>query len=156
MDRGAAPVRQFEEAPFRDGLGERRRSTDAAGVAREVLRIRPDLTQVPAFEFALRERVSRLSDFRHPYFAPVRAVERLVDGDATLGLVSDRLEGFRLADLFSRAAARGLNLDINAAVCLIRQIVPAIARFHEVCRDVAHGALGPERVLGVVAVGGVP
>lgn len=147
MDRAAASVPHLEETPFRDGLGERHQTTDAAGVVRELLRLRPDLTQVPAFEFALRERVSRLAEFRHPYFAPARAVERLVDGDATLGLVSDRLEGFRLSDLFARAAVRGLNLDINAAVCLMRQVVPAIARFHEACRDVAHGALGPERVV---------
>src|SRR5262249_59443044 len=52
---------------FRDGLGERRRATDSTGTeVVERLCLRSDLTKLPAFEFALRERASRLAPFRHP------------------------------------------------------------------------------------------
>ena len=40
-----------------------------------------------------------------------------------------------------------LDLDINAALCLVRQLVPAIAMLHENARDVSHGALAPERII---------
>ena len=46
----------------------------------------------------------------------------------------------------SRKSAR-LQLDINAALCLIRQLVPAVALLHENARDVAHGLVAPERLI---------
>src|SRR3982751_1721145 len=54
----------------------------------ELLRFRPDFAAVPAFERALRERVQRLSQFRHPAFARVRSVQRL-EPDNDLALVSN-------------------------------------------------------------------
>ena len=42
----------------------------------QILRINPALTAVPSFEFALRERVARLANFRHGYYARVRRVDR--------------------------------------------------------------------------------
>lgn len=150
MERAVVPTvedARDEDRCFRDGLGERRLTSDASDQTRELLCIRSELTEVSSFELAVRERVDQLARFRHPYFAPVLLVERTSGDDATLGLVSEHVEGTRLSALFKRAAARGLNLDINAALCLIRQIVPAIARLHESCSDVSHGALGPERVV---------
>lgn len=147
MERAAA-FTSADDAVFRDGLGERRRVTDPLGQeARELLCIRGELSAVPAFEFALRERVSRLASFRHAYFAQVRSVERLTEPEATLGVVSDRVDGIRLSELFACAAARGLNLDVNAALCLLRQLVPAVAKLHETAQDVAHAGLGPERII---------
>jgi hypothetical protein len=148
MERAAAPTPRNDEVTFRDGIGERRYVTDPNGQdSREILSIRGELSAVPAFEFALRERVARLASFRHAYYAHIRSVERLNDAESTLALVSDRVDGVRLSDLFSRAAVRGLNLDINAALCLIRQLVPAMAKLHESSRDVAHAAVGPERLI---------
>lgn len=150
MERATAPTFNDTRASdlcFCDGLGERWLTSNAMGLRRERLCIRSELTAVPSFEFAVRERVHRLEDFRHPYFVPAVSVERVNGDGATLALLSDRAEGVRLSALFSRAAARGLNLDINAALCLIRQIVPAVARLHELHGDVSHGALGPERVV---------
>src|SRR5262249_25505593 len=40
-----------------------------------------------------------------------------------------------------------LPVDLDVALCLIRQLVPAVAILHETARDVAHGALGPERLI---------
>src|SRR5688572_20449451 len=59
LDRADAPI-------FADGLGERVLAADAStGELLQVLRLRPELTAVPSFEFALRERTARLMNFRH-------------------------------------------------------------------------------------------
>ena len=52
------------EAPlFRDGIGDRVVAADGAtGELLQILRIRPALTAVPSFEFALRERAARRSE----------------------------------------------------------------------------------------------
>ena len=132
---------------FQDPLGERRHIADASGAdTLELLCLRPDLTSVPSFEFALRERVSRLANFRHAYYGRVRNVDRLNDG-TTLALVSERVPGVRLSEILDVAEERELTLDINTALTLIRQLVPAVALLHEHARDVANGALGPERLI---------
>lgn len=146
MERMTAP--DSADVTFRDGLGDRRRLPDPNGEgACEVLSVRGELASLPAFDAALRERLNRLDSFRHAYYAHVHGVERTPDADYPLALVSDRVDGIRLSDLFTRAAARGLNLDINAALCLIRQLVPAVAKLHETADDIAHAALGPERLV---------
>ncbi|MEO6239149.1 MAG: PEGA domain-containing protein, partial [Vicinamibacterales bacterium] len=96
------------------------------------------------FEFALRERAARLANFRHAYYARVRRIDRHPSG---LAIVSDHVEGIRLSDMLRVTAERGLSLDLNAALCLLRQIVPSIALLHENARDVAHGLLAPERLI---------
>jgi serine/threonine protein kinase len=143
----AVPASASSSVLFQDPLGERRQMADASGAdTLELLCLRSDLTSVPAFEFALRERVSRLANFRHAYYGRVRSVDRLNDG-ATLALVSDRVPGVRLSELLEVAEKRHLTLDINTAFSLIRQLVPAVALLHEHARDVAHGAIGPERLV---------
>jgi hypothetical protein len=133
---------------FRDGLGERRHVADPTGSdALELLCLRGELAAVPSFEFALRERVSHLANFRHTSFGRVRGVERMTDRDATLAVVSDHTPGVRLSELLLNAEERRLGLDINTALCLIRQLVPAVAMLHESTREVAHGAIGPERLI---------
>lgn len=132
---------------FADGLGERAVTLDrTSGDALESLRLRAELTAVPSFEFALRERVGRLANFRHGYYARVRRVDRTPEPDG-LALVSDHTPGARLSDILAATAREGLTLDINAALCLIRQLVPAVAMLHQNAREVAHGALGPERIV---------
>ena len=137
------------EAPlFSDGIGDRVVSADpTTGDLVQVLRINPALTAVPSFEFALRERVARLANFRHVYFARVRRVDRAPGHPTALSLVSDHVEGTRLSEILRVAEERNLHLDINAALCLIRQLVPALALLHENARDAAHGLIGPERLI---------
>ncbi|MBA3639154.1 MAG: PEGA domain-containing protein [Acidobacteria bacterium] len=113
----------------------------------QILRINPALTAVPSFEFALRERVARLANFRHGYYARVRRVDRAQPHSSALALVSDHVEGTRLSEILRVAEDRGLQLDINAALCLIRQLVPALVLLHENARDAAHGLVGPERLV---------
>ncbi len=135
------------ESPlFSDGVGDRVVSTDTAtGEHVQLLRINPALTAVPSFEFALRERVARLANFRHNYYARVRRVDR--SHSQALAVVSDHVEGTRLSEILRVAGERGLTLDTSAALCLVRQLVPAVALLHENARDVAHGLIAPERLI---------
>lgn len=145
----ALPSPGRPEAPlFSDGIGDRVVSADpTTGDLVQVLRINPALTAVPSFEFALRERVARLANFRHVYFARVRRVDRAPGYPTALSLVSDHVEGTRLSEILRVAEERSLHLDINAALCLIRQLVPALALMHENARDAAHGLVAPERLI---------
>jgi hypothetical protein len=140
-----ATANQPEAPLFSDGLGDRVVAVDAAtGDLLQILRVRPELLAVPSFEFALRERAARLANFRHAYYARVRRIDRHPSG---LAIVLDHVEGVRLSDMLRVAAERGLQLDLNAALCLLRQLVPSVALLHENARDVAHGLIGPERLI---------
>ncbi|MCA1561126.1 MAG: hypothetical protein LC804_12960 [Acidobacteria bacterium] len=133
---------------FADRLGERLLVLDpASGETLEVLRLRPELTGVPSFEFALRERTARLANFRHAYYARVRRVDRMPHPSTGLAIVSEHAQGTRLSDILRVVEQRRLTLDINAALCLVRQLVPALTLLHENARDVAHGAIAPERLV---------
>ena len=128
-----------------DPLGTRLVSNDRPGERLEQLRFAPGLLSA-AFEAALRERVAQLAQFRHPCYARVRRVDRL-DGGAALAVVSDHPRGARLSDVLAVAERDGLDLDINAALCVVRQLVPAIAALHQASPGVAHGALSPDRII---------
>ena len=131
---------------FCDGLGERRRETDLTGKeAVDIWCVNDELAAVPAFESALRDRVSHLAGFRHSYFSHVRGVDRVNNG--LLAVMSDAVPGTRLSDLLLGAEQHDLPFDIRSALCVIRQLVPAVATLHEHGRDIAHGALAPERLV---------
>jgi len=131
---------------FEDGLGERRYAVSASGELLEVLQLSRALSTASSFEFALRERASRLASFRHASFARVRAVE-LDRPTSALVVVSDCVPGVRLSRLLAAAEQRALLLDIDAARCLIRQLVRAMSAWHEAVPDACHGAIGPERLI---------
>jgi len=148
MDPPPARASTLRPVVFRDGLGPRHRVVDATGTEKlEVLCLRRDLATAESFELALRERVGRLASLHHEHFARIRTVERLKDPSATLVLVSEPTPGVRLSDLLSAAERHGLPFDIRAGLCLIRQVVSAVAMFHEQAPDVAHGAIAPERII---------
>ncbi len=146
MDRAVVPHVPPAVNNFRDGLGERRRIAEAGGDTIELLCLRRDLTAVPSFEFALRERASRLASFRHDGFARVRSIDRLNEPTAALAVASNFVRGVRLSQLLT-PSRRPLTIDINAALHLIRQTVAAIAALHERARDIAHGAISPDRII---------
>jgi len=145
----AAVARTPASAPvsFEDGFGQRRVAVSVAQEPLEVLAFREDLTSVWSFEFALRDRVSRLSTFQSEHFARVRAVERLGKGGATLALLSDHVPGARLAEILSHVEAKLLPIETNAALCLIRQLVSAASLLHKKNPDLCHGAIAPERII---------
>src|SRR5258706_14628737 len=103
---------------FEDGLGRRyshaTRSDSESPL--EILCFRHEITDVPAFEFALRERVARLSDFHHPYYARIRKVDRLSDERGTVALMSDGAPGVRLVEVLPAAEPGGPILDANPAL----------------------------------------
>jgi len=141
-----ASSRTASQAEFSDGLGVRVCLAEKGGEQIEMLRLAPEFASAPEFEAALRERVSRLANFRHAYYSRVRRVERL-DGGTGLGVVSERSSGARLSHVLAVAERHRLDLDINAALCLVRQLVPAVAMLHQNARDVSHSALAPERII---------
>ena len=136
MDPARAPGTASKPIIFHDGLGERRRISDVSGADTiEQLCLRGELTAIPSFEFALRERASRLANFRHVYYGRVRSVDRLSDPASTLAVVSDSIKGVRLANLLAASERRPMTLDINASVHLMRQLVAAVA----ILGDSRHG-----------------
>jgi serine/threonine protein kinase len=110
----------------------------------EVLHFRREVASAPPFEPALRARTSELATFRDAQYARIHGVE-LREG--TLALVSERIAGVRLSQLLDVAEREPLALNINAALAILRQLVPAIAVLHQTGSSVAHGAIGPERLI---------
>jgi PEGA domain-containing protein len=148
MDSAPVPAPVPASVTFADGLGTRQTVIDhARNEALEMLFLRAELTAVPSFEAVLRERVSDLATFRHGCYAQVRRVERLDDAASTLVLVSDATAGVRLSKILEFAERPDITLDIDAALCLLRQLVPAIAMLHEEATDIAHGAIAAERLI---------
>ena len=132
---------------FADGLGERRHTTGTGNQPLDVLILHEELTAVPAFEVAVRERVDQLSVFQHPSYARIRGVGRLAKAPSRLAIASDYVRGVRLSEILAVAEQRLIPLEITAAFFLLRQVVPAVAALHEKAPDAAHGAIGPERIV---------
>ncbi len=133
------------QATFRDGLGTRY-LWDGPGGPLEVLTLHPHLGAVQTFETLVQERVTRLAQFRQPCYSHVRDVER--DADASrLAVVSDQVAGVRLSRMLAIAEQNLLPLDVDSSLCLIRQLLSAVATLHEATPDTCHGALAPERIV---------
>lgn len=146
------PVTQSEASggvlrDFEDGLGRRYRSASLLGSTTplEILCFRHELTAVPAFEFALRERLARVSDFQHPSFARSRRIDKLNDEHGTVTLVSDGADGDRLIRILTDGDGAGPVIDVSSALHLIRQLIAAVAALHQHTR-IAHGAIALERL----------
>jgi PEGA domain-containing protein len=134
---------------FHDGLGERRRIVDrTTGKTRDVLLLRDELTELPGFEKALRDRIDRLADFRHAAFASLHGIVGPFGDGTAVGLAFDSVDGERLSDLLLIEGRRaGGPLDFNASLALVRQLVEAVTALHAVGPDISHGALSPERLI---------
>ena len=108
---------------FEDALGKRFHTVGSGGEPLELLEVREDLASAGSFETSLRARVQALVAFQNTSYARVRGVLRLPSG--ALGVVSDRVPGVRLSSLLTAAKQQLLSFEINAALCVIRQLVPA-------------------------------
>jgi hypothetical protein len=131
--------------PLPDPLGTRLVISDRPGERLEQLRFAPELLSA-GFEAALREQVARFAQFRHPCYARVRRLDRL-EGGTALALVSEHPRGARLSDVLAVAERDRLELDVNAALCIVRQLVPAVAALHHASHGAAHGTISPDRIL---------
>jgi hypothetical protein len=129
-----------------DGLGDRLLMFDNAATGPlELLRVRPDFALVPEFERRVRQRVDRLASFSHPAFAQARAVNHLDNGEG-LTVVSAHVPGTRLSELFRSARPNG-GMHPTSARWAMRELTTALADLHRQGRDIAHGALAPERIV---------
>jgi serine/threonine protein kinase len=146
MDPAIARTPSSTPVAFQDGLGQRRLSVSVSNEPLELLALRQELTAVSSFEFALRDRVSRLSSFQSEHYGRVKGVERVGKG-STLAIVSEQVQGVRLSEILSFAESRLLPIETDAALCLIRQLIHALALLHQKMPDVCHGAVGPERIV---------
>ena len=147
MDPAIARTPSSAPVAFEDGLGQRRLSVSVTNEPLELLALREELTAVSSFEFALRDRVSRLSSFQSEHYARVRGVERIGKTGTTLAVVSEHVQGVRLSEILAFAESRLLPVETNAALCLIRQLVHALSVLHQKAPDLCHGAIAPERLI---------
>lgn len=135
-------------ASFIDGLGRRSAESGPAGERLERLRLCAEIPSTAEHDAALVERASRLAHFDHPAFPRVRRIDRHGDAPrASLALVSEAVEGVRLSDLLRESERRFADRDRDAALHLLQQTVQAIAALHQHAADLAHGAIGPERLV---------
>ncbi len=152
MESNASRVHDPRQAIFKDGLGTRHRHDDTDGPL-EVLVLRDAFAQIPSFEFLIRERVNRLAHVRSEHFARVYDVEHVTEG-AKVAIVSRAAAGVRLSRLLAIAEQNLLPLDVESALCLLRQILTAMSELHDDAPDACHGTLAAERVV-VTATGRV-
>ena len=139
----SSPAPAQPRVTFEDRLGTRFEAVSPEGDPVEVLELKEQFAVMPSFEFALRKRVNTLTGFKDPSFASARGV-RLGGG---LAVVSERVRGTRLSTVLEAYERDLVPIEFNAAVCVLRQLVPAIAILHETMPDVCHGALSPERIV---------
>ncbi len=118
--------------------------TDSTGAETDLLCLASEIAPVPGFEPTLRKSVDRLAGFRHASFSEIRSIERF--GGTMLAVVSDAAIGLRLSEILNTSDRRG-SLDLAAAVSVIRQAIAAVESLHTFDRDIAHGAIGPERIV---------
>ena len=137
-----------EDLLFRDGLGDRLLLRDAQGrPEHECLLIRPELASVPAFEFALNERLWLVEKFDHPAFLTVRNIIRAPGRRTSISLVHDLTGGTRLSEVIAKAASGGQPITAGATVFLLKEVLDALAELHRQSGDLAHGAIAPERIV---------
>jgi hypothetical protein len=148
MATAAAATHAPSQPSFHDGLGERTSIVESAsGDMLEALRLCPALSTNFAAERALRQRVGRLVEFRHHQYARIWRVEGEAGSPAGLSLVSERPRGMRLAEMLEGIERGNFDYDFQVARSLVEQLTSAIASLHMVGHDVAHGTIGPERLI---------
>ncbi len=137
----------IESSPvFADGFGRRVvRVTGGDSAPTEHLVLDSVLASHPEFAAALRERAAQLHGCRLTSYARVHRVE--ADGPDGVGIVSEHVRGWRLADLLDVAESENLTFDIGVVMLLLRQLLPTAALLGTQRRDTASGALGPEHLL---------
>ena len=137
-----------EDLLFRDGLGDRLLLRDEHGrPAQECLLIRSDLASVPAFEFALNERLWLVEKFDHPAFLTVRNIVRAPGRLPSIGLVHDLTGGIRLSDVLARTASGGQPITPGATVFVLKEVLDALGELHRQSGELAHGAIAAERIV---------
>jgi hypothetical protein len=131
---------------FQDGFGTRWTGLDAeSGETVEILSFHPEFASAPGFAGAVGERVARLARVRHTLYARTRRLDR--PSEDSLLLFSDRVPGWRLADVLGAIEKEKSPIEVGAVLAILRQLIPAVALFSRHQRDAAIGTIGPERLI---------
>lgn len=133
----ATGVSSVSSTGYRDGLGHRTLEFDrTTGDILERLVLRPELW---AFESVISGALKTVSSLEDERFARPREVQR--DEQGRLVVVSEYVAGRRIAEALDLATEFGIVGGLDAALGLLLEVVPALARLHDA--GVMHGALGP-------------
>jgi hypothetical protein len=125
---------------FSDWLGDRFIDFDLeSATSLERLQFRREFSDSAVFEAELCERVEQLHALQHPSLSAVRSVVR-VPGKG-LVLESEHTAGRRLSELLPEELGSTLALD------LVRQLTPVLVVLKNAGEQVAHCAIGAERVV---------
>jgi hypothetical protein len=147
VEVSAAQSLPQDELVFVDGLGDRFLIRDSSGrPVQESLVLRAELCAVPAFQFALNERMWLLERFRHPAFLTIRNIVNAPGPIPRISLITDYVGGVRLSEQLTRWNASGTQISNGAAAFLVQEILEGIAELHQ-SGDLSHGALAPERIV---------
>ncbi len=131
-----------ERVVFRDGLGVREARDSGTGEVVEWFHLDPAFAAV---DTPLRDRVGRLAKLQHVKFARILGLEA-AGRDRGPILVSSHVPGIRLAEALEMAGHGLITFEPGAGLQILREVLGALAVLHD-SRNVAHGALGPERVV---------
>ena len=154
MDTSAARSISAEEFLFHDGFGDRLLIRDSHGTPlHESLLLSRELSSVPAFEFALTQRVKALEQFEDAHLVKIRRLVSVGGAQPRLSLIADYSGGTRLTEILAAMERRDGPRTFGAPLFLIREILAGVAVLHRQGTDISHGALSPERI--VVADGNV-
>jgi hypothetical protein len=133
----AIGVSSVSSTGYRDGLGHRTLEFDrTTGDILERLVLRPELW---AFESAIRASLKTVSGLEDERFARPREVQR--DDEGRLTVISEYVAGRRIAESLDLATELGVVGGLDAALGLLLEVVPALARLHDA--GLMHGVLGP-------------
>lgn len=131
---------------FADGFGRRVVRVSAPDTPpTEHLLLDAVLANHPGFASALRDRVAALQGKRLTGYARVLRFD--ADGPAGASVVSEYVQGWRLADVLDVAETENLTFDIGVVMLLLRQLLPTAALLSTQGRDSASGALGTEHLI---------
>ncbi len=131
-----------ERVVFRDGLGVRERRETGTGEVVEWLHLDPAFA---AAEVPLRDRVTRLAKFQHVKFARIFSLEPARKDRGPI-LLSSHIAGARLAEVLEMAGHGLVPFEPGVGLQVTREVLGGLSVLHD-SRNLAHGALGPERVV---------
>ena len=142
----SAPPLETLTPGFRDRLGDRFIAPAASGTPLEYLCLSSRLATLPSWEAGVKERLSRLSTFRHAAYARARRLQHLLEPPQA-ALVSTHVPGQRLSEFLAAASRGQIQPATDAVMAIARQLMAAVALLHDHAPDLFHGALSPERLI---------
>ena len=147
MNAANSPAGAPWRAMFADSLGTRYHGTGSDGEPLEAFELRAEF----GAECRVRDRIASAHvRARQPAQRQFSACPQCATRGAARGHAPGDFRtraGTRLSTILAGARRRRLTLDAGPALCVVRQLLPAIATLHEKQPAMAHGAIAPERIV---------